>query len=84
MLQLSSMSALQKWVSQTDLQKFGILVCVGNKVDRVPGHPIHAEYRRRLQKLGDLFADDGPGFTAYDGCIYSRWMPVCNRYENGV
>ncbi|XP_070663913.1 uncharacterized protein [Malus domestica] len=65
MLQLSSLSALQKWVSQTDLQKFDRLVCIGNKVDLVPGHPVHTEYRRRLQKLGDPFADDGPGFTAY-------------------
>ncbi|XP_070663874.1 ras-related protein RABD1-like isoform X2 [Malus domestica] len=63
--ELSSLSALQEWVSQTDLQKFDILVCVGNKVDRVPGHPVRAEYRRRLQKLGDPFADAGPGFTAY-------------------
>ncbi|KAM1810009.1 hypothetical protein ACFX12_026824 [Malus domestica] len=62
--ELSSLSALKKWVSQTDLQKFDILVCVGNKVDRVPGYPVHAEYRRRLQKLGDPFADAGPGFTA--------------------
>ncbi|XP_070663900.1 uncharacterized protein [Malus domestica] len=62
---LSSLSALQKWVSQTDLQKFDRLVCIGNKVDLVPGHPVHTEYRRRLQKLGDPFADDGPGFTAY-------------------
>nr|XP_028945631.1 uncharacterized protein LOC103421347 isoform X4 [Malus domestica]XP_028945634.1 uncharacterized protein LOC103421347 isoform X4 [Malus domestica]XP_028945636.1 uncharacterized protein LOC103421347 isoform X4 [Malus domestica] len=63
--ELSSLSALQKWVSQTDLQKFDRLVCIGNKVDLVPGHPVHTEYRRRLQKLGDPFADDGPGFTAY-------------------
>ncbi|KAM1605848.1 hypothetical protein PS2_026541 [Malus domestica] len=62
MLLLSSLSALHKWVSRTDLQKFDILVCVGNKVDLVR---VHTEYRRRLQKLGDPFADDGPGFTAY-------------------
>ncbi|CAN6680631.1 hypothetical protein ACFX13_018467 [Malus domestica] len=63
--ELASLSALQKWVSRTDLQKFDILVCVGNKVDLVPGHPVHAEYRRQLQKLGDPFADDGPAFTVY-------------------
>nr|XP_028945670.1 uncharacterized protein LOC103411492 isoform X3 [Malus domestica] len=31
--ELSSLSALQEWVSQTDLQKFDILVCVGNIED---------------------------------------------------
>ncbi|ONH97364.1 hypothetical protein PRUPE_7G185600 [Prunus persica] len=63
--ELSSLAALQKWVSRTDLQKFDILLCIGNKVDLVPGHPVHAEYRRRLLKLGDPFADSGPGFTEY-------------------
>ncbi|XP_050132890.1 uncharacterized protein LOC126608918 [Malus sylvestris] len=63
--ELSSLSALQKWVSRTDVQKFDILVCVGNKVDLVLGHPVHTEYRRRLQKLVDPFADDSPGFIAY-------------------
>ncbi|KAM1155988.1 hypothetical protein ACFX11_027090 [Malus domestica] len=58
--ELSSLSALQKWVSRTDVQKFDILVCVGNKVDLVLGHPVHTEYRRRLQKLVDPFADDSP------------------------
>ncbi|KAM1479474.1 hypothetical protein ACFX2I_026753 [Malus domestica] len=39
--ELSSLSALQKWVSRTDLQKFDILVCIGNKVDLVPGFTVY-------------------------------------------
>lgn len=50
-VQLDSLTALQGWVSHTDIQNFEILLCIGNKVDLVPGHPAHAEYRRRLLKL---------------------------------
>uniref|UniRef100_A0A803MUR2 Uncharacterized protein n=1 Tax=Chenopodium quinoa TaxID=63459 RepID=A0A803MUR2_CHEQI len=53
---LSSLTALKKWVSHTDIQKSDILLCVGNKVDLVPGHPAHAEYKRHLQRLNDPFA----------------------------
>ena len=38
-------------MSQTDLQQFDILLCIGNKVDLLAGHPAHVEYRRRLLKL---------------------------------
>ncbi|WJX94038.1 hypothetical protein P8452_75501 [Trifolium repens] len=54
---LSSLTALQGWVSHTDIQNFEILLCVGNKVDLVPDHPVHVEYRRRLLKLEDSAAD---------------------------
>ncbi|KAJ9172538.1 hypothetical protein P3X46_015765 [Hevea brasiliensis] len=57
MSDLSSLIALQNWVSQIDIQKFEILLCIGNKVDLIPGHPVHAEYRRRLEKLEDSSAD---------------------------
>ncbi|RDX87531.1 Alpha- and gamma-adaptin-binding protein p34, partial [Mucuna pruriens] len=53
----SSLAALREWVSHTDIQNFEILLCIGNKVDLVPGHPAHAEYRRRLLKLEDSAAD---------------------------
>jgi hypothetical protein len=56
-VQLSSLTALQGWVSHTDIQNFEILLCVGNKVDLVPDHPVHVEYRRRLLKLEDSAAD---------------------------
>ncbi|KAK2408676.1 hypothetical protein P8452_70398 [Trifolium repens] len=54
---LSSLTALQGWVSHTDIQNFEILLCIGNKVDLVPDHPVHVEYRRRLLKLEDSAAD---------------------------
>ncbi|XP_034690130.1 uncharacterized protein LOC117917823 isoform X1 [Vitis riparia] len=62
---LSSFVALQDWVSHTDIQNFDILLCVGNKVDLVPGHSAHVEYRRRLQRLGDLSAEPYSEFSDY-------------------
>ncbi|KAL8543171.1 hypothetical protein ACS0TY_003902 [Phlomoides rotata] len=50
---LSSFAALKKWVSSIDIQKFDILLCLGNKVDLLPGHPAHIEYKRRLLKKGE-------------------------------
>lgn len=47
---LSSFAALKKWVSSIDIQKFDILLCIGNKVDLLPGHPAHIQYKRRLLK----------------------------------
>lgn len=64
-VQLSSLIALQDWVSRNDIQKFEILLCIGNKVDLIPGHPVHAEYRRRLQKLEDSSADPHTGFYEF-------------------
>jgi len=56
-VQPSSLAALREWVSHTDIQNFEILLCIGNKVDLVSGHPAHAEYRRRLLKLEDSAVD---------------------------
>ncbi|KAI4314670.1 hypothetical protein L6164_027558 [Bauhinia variegata] len=56
---LSSLTAIQDWASRSDIQKFEILLCIGNKVDLIPGHPVHAEYRRRLQK------DENSSFDPY-------------------
>lgn len=50
---LSSFVALKDWVAGNDISKFEILLCIGNKVDRIPGHPVHAEYRRQLRKIGE-------------------------------
>eukprot|EP01018_Ginkgo_biloba_P020340 Gb_41501 [translate_table: standard] len=61
----SSFEALQEWASEVDLQKFEILLCIGNKADRVPGHFAHAEYRRQLQKRGESSADPHPEFWDY-------------------
>lgn len=64
-VQPSSLVALQDWVSRNDLQRFEILLCIGNKVDLVPGHPVHSEYRRHLLKDEDSFADSRLEFVDY-------------------
>ncbi|XP_059439958.1 uncharacterized protein LOC132172465 [Corylus avellana] len=65
MSDLSSLAALKDWVACTDIRNFEILLCIGNKVDLLPGHPVHAEYRRRLLRLGDDSADPYDEFTGY-------------------
>ncbi|MBA0551574.1 hypothetical protein Golob_022451, partial [Gossypium lobatum] len=65
LLQLSTLSALWDWVSYTDIQNFEILLCIGNKVDRIPGHPVHAEYTKRLHKLNDSSTYPSSDFTQY-------------------
>ncbi|KAA8532090.1 hypothetical protein F0562_006768 [Nyssa sinensis] len=62
---LSSLVTLKDWVSRTDIQKFDILLCIGNKVDLLPGHAAHVEYRRRLQKLGESSGDPYQEFSEY-------------------
>lgn len=60
-MQPLSFDALKDFVSHNDIQKFDILLCIGNKVDLLPGHSAHIEYKRRLLKLGDTFVD--PNFS---------------------
>ncbi|GAV86190.1 Ras domain-containing protein/Adaptin_binding domain-containing protein [Cephalotus follicularis] len=63
---LESLAALQAWVSRTDIQRFEILLCIGNKVDLIPGHPVHSEYRRRhLHKIGDNSVDPYADYAEY-------------------
>ncbi|KAJ0968863.1 hypothetical protein J5N97_021740 [Dioscorea zingiberensis] len=69
----SSFIALQNWVAGIDIQKFEILLCIGNKADLVPGHYAHVEYRRYLQKHGECSGDPHPEFLNYgidesEGC----------------
>nr|BAB10401.1 unnamed protein product [Arabidopsis thaliana] len=70
--ELSTLVALQDWVSHTDINSFDILLCIGNKVDRVPHHLAHDEYRRRLLKASDpsrdLYSDiDDFGISETEG-----------------
>ncbi|XVF16059.1 hypothetical protein REPUB_Repub09cG0208400 [Reevesia pubescens] len=65
MSHLSTLDALQDWVSRTDIRNFEILLCIGNKVDRVPGHPIHAEYTKRQLNLADSSTHPSYDFTQY-------------------
>ncbi|XP_078448474.1 GTP binding protein [Wolffia australiana] len=65
----STFNALKNWVPGVDLSEFDILLCVGNKVDLLPGHPAHVEYRRRLQRQRES-ADPEPvdfGIAETDG-----------------
>ncbi|MQM23654.1 hypothetical protein Taro_056721 [Colocasia esculenta] len=61
----SSFAALKSWVSGIDIQRFDILLCVGNKADLLPGHFAHVEYRRRLQKREESACDPHPEFLVY-------------------
>lgn len=61
----SSFLALKDWITGIDLENFEILLCMGNKVDLVPGHNAHTEYRRYLQKRGGSNSDPHPEFWDY-------------------
>ncbi|EFJ26007.1 hypothetical protein SELMODRAFT_97900 [Selaginella moellendorffii] len=65
---LSNVSAFlffSNWASRADLTGFEILLCVGNKADRLPQHYGHVEYRRRLQRLGESSSDPHPEFLDF-------------------
>ncbi|XVE50206.1 hypothetical protein DITRI_Ditri01bG0143200 [Diplodiscus trichospermus] len=66
MSHLHTFDVLRDWVSHTDIGKFEILLCIGNKVDCIPGHPVHAEYNKRLLKL----ADDSSTHPSFDFTPY--------------
>lgn len=65
MSQSSTLDALQDLMSHTDIQNFEILLCIGNKVDSIPGHPVHTEYRKRLLRLDDSSTHPSSDFTEY-------------------
>lgn len=64
-LQLSSLVAIKEWVSHSDIQNLDLLLCIGNKVDLLPGHPAHVEYKRRLLKLGESSVNSHMEFSEY-------------------
>uniref|UniRef100_A0ACD5UE56 Uncharacterized protein n=1 Tax=Avena sativa TaxID=4498 RepID=A0ACD5UE56_AVESA len=69
----SSFLALRNWVENIDIQRFEVLLCVGNKADLVSGHAAHVEYRRRMQRIGESSADPHPeyldfGINENEGC----------------
>ncbi|KAF9595380.1 hypothetical protein IFM89_000298, partial [Coptis chinensis] len=61
----SSFATLQDFVSETDIQKFEILLCIGNKVDLLPGHPAHS-----LERLGTVSCVDIVALAARDSVSY--------------
>ncbi|CAN4116707.1 unnamed protein product [Withania somnifera] len=68
---LSSFVALKEFVSRTDILKFEILLCIGNKVDLLPGHSAHVEYRRHLLRSADSsgspYTELGSGISETEG-----------------
>ncbi|WVZ86867.1 hypothetical protein U9M48_033586 [Paspalum notatum var. saurae] len=69
----SSLLTLQNWATSVDMQRFEVLLCIGNKADLVPGHAAHMEYRRRMQRLGESSSDPHPeyldfGINESEGC----------------
>ncbi|KAI5076259.1 hypothetical protein GOP47_0008324 [Adiantum capillus-veneris] len=58
----STFDTVREWVATLDLQRLEILLCVGNKADRLPDHFAHREYRKRLQKRGEFGSDPHPEF----------------------
>ncbi|XP_062226559.1 uncharacterized protein LOC133924847 [Phragmites australis] len=69
----SSFLTLQSWVANVDVQRFEVLLCIGNKADLVPGHGAHVEYRRHMQRLGESSSDPHPeyldfGVNESEGC----------------
>ncbi|XP_068653732.1 uncharacterized protein [Aristolochia californica] len=62
---LSSFTAIQDWVSRTDIERFEILLCIGNKADLLPGHFAHLAYRRKLQKRGESSSNPYPEYLDY-------------------
>ncbi|MCO5564986.1 hypothetical protein L7F22_018656 [Adiantum nelumboides] len=56
----STFDTVQEWVATLDLEQLDILLCVGNKADRLPDHFAHREYRKRLQKRGESWSDPHP------------------------
>lgn len=63
--QATSFEKLQKWVEAADILNYEVLMCVGNKADRLPTHFGHTEYRRRLQERGESFSDPHPNFLDF-------------------
>ncbi|GJN26621.1 hypothetical protein PR202_gb14567 [Eleusine coracana subsp. coracana] len=61
----SSFLTLKSWIANIDIQRFEVLLCIGNKADLVPGHGAHVEYRRRVQRLGESSSDPHPEYLDF-------------------
>ena len=64
-MQESSFLTLQNWVANVDVQRFEVLLCIGNKADLVPDHGAHVEYRRRMQRNGESSTDPHPEYLIF-------------------
>jgi len=85
----SSLLTLQSWAANVDMQRFEILLCIGNKADLVPGHDAHVEYRRRMQRLGESSSDPHPeyldfGINESEGCGLLSMEEPCIEIRNST
>jgi GTPase SAR1 family protein len=85
----SSLLTLQSWAANVDMQRFEVLLCIGNKADLVPGHGAHVEYRRRMQRLGESSSDPHPeyldfGINESEGCGLLSEEEPCIEIRNST
>ncbi|KAF8702588.1 hypothetical protein HU200_032974 [Digitaria exilis] len=85
----SSLLTLQSWAANVDIQRFEVLLCIGNKADLVPGHGAHVEYRRRMQRLGESTSDPHPeyldfGINESEGCGLLSEEEPCIEIRNST
>ncbi|CAN6240634.1 unnamed protein product [Urochloa humidicola] len=85
----SSLLTLQSWAANVDMQRFEVLLCIGNKADLVPGHGAHVEYRRRMQRLGESSSDPHPEFWDFginesEGCGLLSEEEPCIEIRNST
>lgn len=88
-MQESSLLTLQSWAANVDMQRFEVLLCIGNKADLVPGHGAHVEYRRRMQRLGESTSDPHPeyldfGINESEGCGLLSEEEPCIEIRNST
>ena len=82
-MQESSCLSLKSWVANIDIQRFEVLLCIGNKADLVPGHGAHVEYRRRMQRLGESSSDPHPEYLDF-GIDESEGFGLLSREEKCI
>ncbi|RCV35109.1 hypothetical protein SEVIR_7G225200v4 [Setaria viridis] len=85
----SSLLTLQSWAANVDMQRFEVLLCIGNKADLVPDHGAHVEYRRRMQRLGESSSDPHPeyldfGINESEGCGLLSVEEPCIEIRNST
>ncbi|CAN6276714.1 unnamed protein product [Urochloa humidicola] len=85
----SSLLTLRSWAANVDMQRFEVLLCIGNKADLVPGHGAHVEYRRHMQRLGESSSDPHPeyldfGINENEGCGLLSEEEPCIEIRNST
>jgi hypothetical protein len=82
-MQESSFLTLKSWIASIDIQRFEVLLCIGNKTDLVPGHGAHVEYRRHMQRLGESSSDPHAEYSDF-GINESEGFSLLSREEKHI